>query len=257
MQFDLKKIKEESVVPLAIVSGLAAGNVIYKAVSSKVNPLVSTLILAAAGLLVAINVKGDFAKNTALAACAFGGLKLLNNMSAEATAGIDGIGDLGIALPEGVKSAIRKIFPTLNGDDDMQVIGMYDDMGTIDAEYQVIGHDDEFGSVDTELGEIGEVGAADDLVLPKLNGSDIDVAGLDGRRNTGRFAAFKAKPNTGAWGNKSRMLPARTAAPNNAPSVMQNRGVRPMAPGMRPGGGKTMNLTCQVAGLGEVSVDIA
>lgn len=252
MQFDLKKIKEESVVPLAIVSGLAAGNVIYRAISSKVNPLVSTLILAAAGLLVAINVKGDFAKNTALAACAFGGLKLMNNLSAETTSGIDGIGDLGIALPEGVKSAIRKIFPTLNGDDDMQVIGMYDDMGTIDAEYQVIGPDDEFGSVD---GEFGEIGASDDLVLPKLNGSDIDVAGLDGRRNTGRFAAFKAKPNPGG---QSRMLPARTSAPaTNAAAVMRNRGVRTMAPGMRPAGGKTMNLTCQVAGLGEVSVDIA
>lgn len=255
MQFDLKKIKEESVVPLAIVSGLAAGNVIYRAISSKVNPLVSTLILAAAGLLVAINVKGDFAKNTALAACAFGGLKLLNNVSAEATAGIDGIGDLGIALPDGVKSAIRKIFPTLNGDDDMQVIGMYDDMGTIDAEYQVVGPDDEFGSIDAEFGEIGEIGASDDLVLPKLNGSDIDVAGLDGRRNTGRFAAFKAKPNPGG---QSRMLPARTTSPTaNAAAVMRNRGVRPIAPGMRPTGGKTMNLTCQVAGLGEVSVDIA
>ncbi len=255
MQFDLKKIKEESVVPLAIVSGLAAGNVLYRLIPSKFNPLISSLVLAAAGLLVAINVKGEFAKNTALAACAFGGLKLLNNMSAETTAGIDGIGDLGIALPEGVKTAIRKIFPTLNGDDDMQVIGMYDDIGAIDAEYQVIGPDDEFGSVDAEFGEIGEIGAADDLVLPKLNGSDIDVAGLDGRRNAGRFAAFKAKPNSGG---QSRMLPARTSSPTaNAAAVMRNRGLRPMAPGMRPSGGKTMNLTCQVAGLGEVSVDVA
>ena len=250
MQFDLKKIKQESVVPLAIVSGLAAGNLFYKAVSAKVNPLVSTLVLAAAGLLVAINVRGDFAKNTALAACAFGGLKLLNNLSAEQTAGVDGIGDLGIALPEGVKSAIRKLFPTLNGDDDMQVIGMYDDMGTVDADYQVIGPYDEFGAVD----EFGEIGAADDLILPKLNGSDIDVAGLDGRRNTGRFAAFKAKPNPSAWGSQSRMLPVKNMAPTaNAAALMRSRGVRSMA----PSAGKHMNLTCQVAGLGEVSVDIA
>lgn len=244
MQFDLKKIKTESAVPLAIVSGLAAGNLAFKAASSKLNPLISSLILAAAGLLIAVNVKADFVKNSALAVSAFGGLKLLNTMSADPMSGMDGFGDLGIALPEGVRSAIRKIFPSLNGDDDMQVIGTYDEFGAVDTDYQVIGPDDEFGAVEYDMG------ATDDLVLPKLSGSDIDVAGLDGRRNTGRFSAFKAKTNT-STASHSRMLPAaRTATPTNAAAVMRNKGAM-------PGAKKPMHLTCQVAGLGEVSVDIA
>lgn len=245
MQFDLKKIKTESVVPLAIVSGLAAGNLAFKAASSKLNPLISSLVLAAAGLFIAVNVKADFLKNGALALSAFGGLKLLNTISADpVVSGIDGFGDLGIALPEGVRSAIRKIFPSLNGDDDMHVIGTYDEFGAVDTDYQVLGPDDEFGAVDYDMG------ATDDLVLPKLNGSDIDVAGLDGRRNTGRFAAFKSKANPSA-----RMLPTtRVPAPANAAAVMRNSN---SWPGNRPGGKSPMNLTCQVAGLGEVSVDIA
>lgn len=245
MQFDLKKIASDSKVPLAIVGGIAAGNLLHRLAPSKFNPLIAPLILAAAGLLLAVNVKKDFLKHGAYALSAFGGLKLLNTMSADpGTSGINGFGDLGFALPESIRAAIRKVIPSLNGDEDMQVIGTYEDFGTVDTDYQVLGPEDEFGDINGTYG----VGA-DDLVLPPLNGSDIDVAGLDGRRNTGRFAAFKAKPNRSA-----SMLPAKSVSP----AVSTNRPAGPMMPGMRPAAGKgRMNLTCQVAGLGEVSVDIA
>jgi len=255
MQFDLKKIKTESVVPLAIVSGLAAGNLAYKAIPSKINPLIGAVILSAAGLLIAVNVKHDFIKNGALAMSAFGGLKLLNTISADPMSGMNGIGELGITLPEGVRSAIRKIIPSLNGDDDMQVIGTYNEFGTVDTDYQVVGADDEFGSVNYEMGNFGNVigmGAGDELILPKLNGSDIDVAGLDGRRNTGRFAAFKPKGN-------NRPVNTNAANANNMAAMMRNKATNPsgIKTNVMQQAKQPMNLTCQVAGLGEVSVDIA
>lgn len=97
-----------------VLGGFIGGNAVSKAIKKdnwKINLVLFIASLAANGFL-----KNKMAKDAAIGASVYFGTKTLNNLTAEVVNGLEGV-------PQGVKDAINKVVPRLNGADDDDLAG--------------------------------------------------------------------------------------------------------------------------------------
>lgn len=95
-----------------VLGGFIGGNAISKAIKKdnwKIN-----LVLALAALVAHGQVTNKMAKDAILGSGLFFGVKTLNNLTTEVVNGLAGV-------PQGVKDAINKVVPRLNGAEDETV----------------------------------------------------------------------------------------------------------------------------------------